>query len=183
MAPERRKQLVLAALVGALALVLAYRLWPAASPPSSRAASARGQARAAAGHGPAAAPDVRIEALYAGRPRPGDVERNLFRFEEAAPPPRSPVAPQPPRPAPELPRPGPPAPPGAPPIPLKFVGFLQLPDTGEKIASLSDGRGVVLGHEGETVLGRYKIWRIGEDSIELSYLDGTGRTTIRLSGQ
>ena len=61
--------------------------------------------------------------------------------------------------------------------------LILLEAHGEKIASLSDGRGVVVGKEGEIVLGRYKIWRIGEESIELSYVDGTGRTTIRLSGQ
>jgi len=49
---------------------------------------------------------------------------------------------------------------------------------------LSDGIGqpehVV---EGGTALGQYKIWRIGVESIDISYLDGRGRQTIRLNGQ
>jgi hypothetical protein len=31
--------------------------------------------------------------------------------------------------------------------------------------------------------GRYKILRIGVESLDIAYLDGTGRRTIRLSGQ
>ena len=52
-----------------------------------------------------------------------------------------------------------------------------------KVAVLSDGRGApVYGKEGDTVLGQYKILRIGAESIEMAYLDGRGRQTIRLSG-
>jgi hypothetical protein len=32
------------------------------------------------------------------------------------------------------------------------------------------------------VLGQYRILRIGAESIEMSYLDGRGRQTIRLTG-
>jgi hypothetical protein len=53
----------------------------------------------------------------------------------------------------------------------------------KKIAVLSDGRGApVYGKEGDTVLGQYKILHIGVESIEMAYLDGRGRQTIRLSG-
>jgi hypothetical protein len=53
----------------------------------------------------------------------------------------------------------------------------------QKIAVLSDGRGAPLyGKEGDTVLGQYKILHIGAESIEMAYLDGRGRQTIRLSG-
>jgi hypothetical protein len=37
--------------------------------------------------------------------------------------------------------------------------------------------------EGDTVDGRYSLMRVGTDSIEMSYMDGRGRQTIRLSGQ
>ena len=47
---------------------------------------------------------------------------------------------------------------------------------------LSDGRGVYHGNEGDTILGQYRILRIGVESIEMSYLDGRGRQTIRLTG-
>ena len=56
---------------------------------------------------------------------------------------------------------------------------------GEKIALLSDGRGgpSIFGKEGDVIEGRYKIVRIGAESIEVAYLDGHGRQTIRLTGQ
>jgi hypothetical protein len=65
---------------------------------------------------------------------------------------------------------------------LKFIGVLETSNT-QKIAVLSDGRGAPLyGKEGDTVLGQYKILHIGVESIEMAYLDGRGRQTIRLSG-
>ena len=49
---------------------------------------------------------------------------------------------------------------------------------------LSDGRGgLMYGREGDTVDGRYRMLRVGTDSIEMAYVDGRGRQTIRLSGQ
>src|SRR5947207_1888819 len=92
-----------------------------------------------------------------------------------APPPRPVGGTQPP--------PPPPPPPPVPPIALKFIGVGDAPPPGKRVAVLSDGRGApVYGHEGETVLGQYRILRIGAESIEMSYLDGRGRQTIRLSG-
>jgi len=38
------------------------------------------------------------------------------------------------------------------------------------------------GIEGGTVAGRYRVLRIGAESIEMSYLDGRGRQTIRQTG-
>jgi hypothetical protein len=183
MAPERRKGLLLAALFLALALVVAYRLiLPQTAPADTSSSNGRGRGRTAPVEQTVTAPDVRIESLDQEHPRPGESDRNLFRFRAREAPPRpAPLTPvRPPQATTQ--RPAPPAASSTPAIALKFVGFLQT--HGERIAALSDGRGEpVLGKEGETVLGRYKIWRIGEESIELSYLDGTGRTTIRLSGQ
>ena len=49
---------------------------------------------------------------------------------------------------------------------------------------LSDGRGnVFYGKEGDTIEGRYRMVKIDREVIELSYVDGRGRQTIRLSGQ
>ena len=122
--------------------------------------------------------DVHLGALERDRVKPGESSRNLFRFRPKPAPP----APPPPRmvtaPAPVVPS-GPPPPP---PIPLKFIGIVE-PGAAQKLAVLSDGRGAPLyGKEGDTVLGQYKILRIGTESIEMSYLDGRGRQTIRLSG-
>ena len=72
---------------------------------------------------------------------------------------------------------GPPPPPPVPPIALKFITLIERPDRGEKIALLSDGRGgpSIFGKEGDVIEGRYKIVRIGTESIEVAYLDGHGR--------
>jgi hypothetical protein len=129
----------------------------------------------------AEAPDVHLEALDAERPKPDAGRRNLFRFKPKPPPPPPPAA---------LTRPGPaetaqaPAgPPPPPPIALKFIGIVDAGQSKKVVAILSDGRGSpVYGREGETVLGQYRILRIGTESIEMSYLDGRGRQTIRLTG-
>ncbi len=177
MAPERRKLLLLAALIIALAAMFALRVRPGTTTATPSTSNTRGRDRAAA---QVTAPDVHLEALDVEHPKPDEIDRNLFGFREAPPVRPSPAPSQPSQPPPA--RPGPTAPTGIAPISLKFVGFLGTED-GQKIASLNDGRGVVLGKEGTIVLGRYKIWRIGEESIEVSYVDGTGRTTIRLTGQ
>lgn len=177
MRESREKRLLLLLVLVAVAGA-AYRFWPggALSPPSSSAPRANGNA----GHGApsaTAAPDVRLRALNEERPKPGDGGRNLFRFQSRpAAATGRPAAVE--RPAP----PGPPPPPSIPPIPLKFIGVVEATLQSQKIAVLSDVRGVYYGHEGEVVEGRYRILRIGAESIEMSYLDGRGRQVIRLSG-
>ena len=66
-----------------------------------------------------------------------------------------------------------------------FVKSIEDFAAREKIALLSDGRGgpPIYGKEGDVIEGRYKIVRIGTESIEVAYLDGHGRQTIRLTGQ
>ena len=73
---------------------------------------------------------------------------------------------------------GPPPPPR---IALKFFGRLESKNG--LTAALSDARGVYYGREGDTIEGRYRILRIGVESIDLAYVDGRGRQTIRLTGQ
>lgn len=191
MEPKRRRELVLLALVvllGAGAYV-AVEGWPfgaggtsSGQPltsnqqgPQGRTASAE---RSAAG-GPEA-PDVHLEALDAERPKPEDAGRDLFRFKPKAPPPR-PAPTQPTRPVDAAPAPGGALPPPA--ITLKFIGIIDAGQSKKIVAVLSDGRGApVYGSEGETILGQYRILRIGTESIEMSYLDGRGRQTIRFTG-
>jgi hypothetical protein len=78
---------------------------------------------------------------------------------------------------------GPAQPPAVPPIPLKFIGLIGPTAEVPKIAVFSDGRGLPqYGKEGDIILGQFRIVRIGTESIEMSYLDGRGRQTIRLTG-
>ncbi len=181
METERRRQLLLAALVVVLA-VLAYRMWPAPSAPAVPASNERGSVRTARTTAPAPSTiDVHLQALSAERAKPVSAERDLFRFKPKAAPPPPPRLTQPPPVAP-VPT-GPPPPPPLPPIPYKFVGLVEVPGQSKRIAVLSDGRSApVFGREGDIIEGRYRIVQIGAESIEMEYLDGRGRQRIRLSG-
>jgi hypothetical protein len=51
-----------------------------------------------------------------------------------------------------------------------------------KIAALTDCRHTVQGVEGEVIEGQYRIVKIGVESLVIEYLDGKGRTTLRMTG-
>lgn len=168
-------------LFGVLALValgLIYRAWSSGAPaaPSRQAVRPATAARAAP---TMEAPEVHLKALDAERPKPGTGDRDLFRFNSEAPP--APSAPVTVGRRPDVP-PGPPSTPQLPPIAFKFIGIVETGDRSATIAVLSDGRSVFQGREGDIIEGRYRILRIGVESIEMAYLDGRGRQTIRLTG-
>ena len=190
-APARRPQswllILLAVAVGAL---IVYEMWPAAARPASPSNPPREQRKQAAGtSGSVGTPEslnVRLDELTGRPPAPEEAGRNPFRFYVKPPPP--------PPPPPPVPTPGdkgyvppqPPGPPpvvGPPPIPLKFFG--SVVKQGRKIAVFvpNDGRGMpVYAGEGETVLGQYRVVKIGEESVTVEYLDGRGRQMITLRG-
>jgi hypothetical protein len=186
MEAKRRREFALAALVVVLGagLYVGIAGWPFGTSAAPSAAS-NGQVRTArndrSGQAAPDAPDVHLEALDAERPKPDAARRNLFRFKPKPPPPPPPAPPVITRPAETASAPtGPPPPP---PITLKFIGIVDAGQSKKIVAILSDGRGSpVYGREGETVLGQYRILRIGTESIEMSYLDGRGRQTIRFTG-
>ncbi len=173
-------------LLGAVVVVLAfviYRMWPPTSAASAPSSNGRGGATAARQQqAPAvpAAPDVHLDVLNGERPRPAARERDVFRFKSKPPPPPPPAPPitqpsMPVNPAPS----GLPQPAQVPPITLKFVGTFGPP--AQKIAVLSDGRNPPFyGKEGDIIEGRYRILRIGVESVEIAYTDGRGRQTIRI---
>jgi hypothetical protein len=199
---KRRRELILLALVLLVFAAVATYQWRRIADEGTRPGAAA-PAAAAARRVPAGArltvPDVKLGALAAARnrPAPGPAERNLFRFQaKAAPPaaagggsgPGQPAAPgaagvpgAPGAPAGVAPdQPAPPPPP--PPITLKFIGIVAAPD--KKLAVLTDPatRDVFYGREGDIVDGRFRILKIGVESIEMAYVDGRGRQSIRLSG-
>jgi hypothetical protein len=126
--------------------------------------------------------NVRLQQLDEAAPDVGDTERNPFRFQPKAPPPPppSPSGMQKSGPLPTV--APPPVDPGPPPIPLKFIGVTEAPGVG-KIAALTDCKHTVQGVEGDVIEGRYKIVKIGVESLIIENIDGTGRTTLRMSGQ
>jgi hypothetical protein len=189
---RRRRQLVLlAVLTVILGGLVVFVLVPALSggavappPPVPQATAPQPGASAQPGRRREVV-DVHLERLEAKAADPVDGGRNPFRMGAAArtqgpgageAPSQPVVAPGPPAPA------GPPPPPSVPPIPFRFVGIVTGPGA-RKMAVLSDGRIVVHGSEGQEIDGRYRIVKIGEESIQVEHLDGRGRQTIRLSGQ
>ena len=158
------------------------RMWSGGAP----AAPTRSQTQTRAGtdqDGPIdpAELDVRLEALDASRPGQGAMERNPFRFQPKAPPPNAsgpaqPYVPPPPLPEQKL------NAPQTPPIPLKLMGFVTLPG-GQTVAALSDCKGATFhGAEGGIVDGQYRIVKIGIESIQIEYVNGKGRQTLRVDG-
>lgn len=171
--------------VGA-ALLVAVMMARDNEPGDTVAAPARRGAGPAAAAGTIPVSDVKLELLQRTRPELEDAERNLFRFQ-ARPAPAAPPGPRAQAPAavPVAPPVAVPSgPPPLPPIPVRFIGLVDAPTQAGRVAIFSDGRGNTLsGKEGDIIEGRYKVLKISPDAAELSYIDGRGRQTIRLSGQ
>jgi hypothetical protein len=182
----RSRLLLVAGLVVAFALVAALAMRYARPGGGATAASTPAAAQAAGGGagGALELAVVQLEELEAAPPEIAEGGRDVFRFRPQAPPPRP--GPGPGGPAALRPAPTPPAaarPAGPPPIDLKFIGLIDAPAQGGQVAVLSNGRFVFYGHEGDTIDGRYRIVRIGLESIEMARLDGDDRQTIRLTGE
>ena len=193
----QRPRPVFLGLAGAVvAVLIVWAVWPAASQSPASSNQTRVQQRApaaqAATTGRAAAPvdgtqpgqlAVRLGDLKQPPPEPDDAGRNPFRFyvKPPPPPPPPPKYVPPPPPPPVDPNAPPPPPPPPPPIPLKFIGTLEQGKT--RVAMLSDGRGLPqYAPEGATVLGQYRVVKIGVESVVMEYLDGRGRQTIPMRG-
>lgn len=139
---------------------------------------------------------VRLESLEPVPVAP-EGRRNLFRFGMKPVPP----APPPPVQLPPPPAPAPPRPTGPPPIPLKALGrqvipvpagVITDPVTGKPVQQVEHRTIVTLKDpatglvreavEGQVVFGRYKLLKIGQQSVEMSYLDGSGYIRIPIGG-
>jgi hypothetical protein len=124
--------------------------------------------------------DLDLDRLQTEGGKLPESERDPFRFRTKPAPPPAAAKVQAPPPAfvPQEPT-GPPPPP---PIPLKFIGIFTI--RGARVAAFSDGQGnTFTAKEGDSVEGRYRLLRVATDSVDLAYLDGRGRQTIRLTGQ
>ena len=118
--------------------------------------------------------------------------RSLFEFSQAPPPP-PPKAPEAkilpkaarrfmgPLPAPP---PAPPTPaykPQAPPIPLRFFGYVTGAHGGSRRAFFLEGEEIHVASEGELVKKRYKVVRIGVNSVIMEDTQFEGRQTLQLA--
>jgi hypothetical protein len=122
----------------------------------------------------------------------GGSGRNIFEFGAAPPPPAAVKPPEPkiiPKPIAatsppiELAKPVDPPKPQAPPIPLKFYGFISTPRGADRRGFFLDGEDIVVAAEGETIKQRYKVVRIGLNSVEMEDLQFQQRQTLRLEEQ
>jgi hypothetical protein len=113
----------------------------------------------------------------------GEVGRNPFTYGARPAPPPPPSRPGPP--------PGmvsgpvaPPVPQGPPPIALKLTGITTAQQGDRPMVSLKDpvSNALFQAFEGDIVDGRYRVVKVGTQSVVLSYVDGTGTRTISLGG-
>ena len=178
--PERRAQLTrLGVMVVILAALSFYQFgWspaavpPAAAPPTSAASS--GSITATTLPTPIGLEKLNVvtEDAAAGR--------NPFGYGQRPLPPPPPVvqAPPPPPPVPQ----GPPPVPQPPDIPLKLIGLNTLRTGDPSVATLKDTQtnAVYFAVEGQIVDGRFKLAKVGQTSVIVSYLDGSGQKMLPL---
>jgi hypothetical protein len=113
--------------------------------------------------------------------------RNLFQFGAAPPPEKleAKIIPKKPDTAaaaltpsqPEEVKPA--APPPPPPIPLQFYGFSSLRQ-GAKRAFFLDGEEILVAGEGEVIKGRYRVVRIGVNSVVMEDIPNKSQQTLRI---
>ena len=116
--------------------------------------------------------------------------RNLFQFS-AAPPPPAPK--DDPKIMPKIPgqiaqgetqpdevKPAEPVKPPPPPITLKYYGYSTPRGSTRRTAFFLDGEDIFMAAEGETVKRRYKVVRIGVNSVEMEDLESKSRQTLPL---
>lgn len=187
------RMFVLAALTVVAAVVLAVSIWPGRTADTQGSGQTQVPAGGVAAQDPAVPQPLAFDRMQAERAAPAN-RRDLFRFGAAAPDPVSETGGQPGQPgqagqsgrgrrgtaAPE-PVEQPQMPPAPPPIPLRFVGLLE-DRAGRRIAALSDGRYTYNAREGDVIEGRWRVVKIGEESLVIERIDGTGRQTIRKAG-
>lgn len=79
---------------------------------------------------------------------------------------------------------GPPPPQGPPPIGLTLSGITMPTPGGRTLVTLRDPatNTVYVAREGEIIDGRYRVVKVGLESVVVSYVDGSGSRTIPLGG-
>ena len=105
--------------------------------------------------------------------------RDLFRESLPPTPPPKRQDPIPDR----TPPPPPPIPPPSLPANMKFFGYGTVPNGASKRAFLTDGEEVYIVGEGDTLLGRFRILRIGNGTLEFEEIDGGRRNSVPMDEQ
>jgi hypothetical protein len=116
--------------------------------------------------------------------------RNIFQYGAAPPPPAPPKPIELPKAPPKIainqppataPPPGPPPAPQAPPMTFKYYGYKVSKSDGRKEAFLLDGDDIIIAGEDDPVKrGRYKVVRIGVNSITIEDTQFKSTQTLQL---
>ena len=194
---ESRNKLIVAGVLGGLALILLVRaFWsgggaptpttaassvvpgPITPPSTTRKSSQRAKTvvkQTAAPH--SLDPELRYDWLRASEDTKYEGKgRNIFSSQAPIPEPIASASPD----KNETVDTGPPQPPPPPPINLKFFGFASKPGEAKKVF-LSQGEDVFIASEGETVDRRYKVVRISPMSVEIEDEMNNNRQSIPLT--
>jgi hypothetical protein len=108
--------------------------------------------------------------------------RNIFSRE--LPPPPPPPHSDKPKPEPSGPKfEPPPPPPTCPTLPVKFFGYGTVPNGTVRLAFFSDGQEVLVVAEGELLMNRFRILRIGNANLEFEEISTGLRCTAPLEEQ
>jgi len=111
--------------------------------------------------------------------------RNIFQFGQAPvklpPEPTIKLASTAPKPAAPAPPPPPPGPPPPPPINLRYYGFTSVAGTAAKTAFFLDGEDILVAKEGETLKRRYRVVRIGTNSVVMEDTESKHQQTLPLA--
>lgn len=176
--PERRRQLTQLALLLLGLLLVAWYQWPQAAPAVPASNVPTGQPRAVAALTLPA--PVRLGDLGDAPPETA-IGRNPFGFGERVVPRETSDVRQTMRPVEPL-EIGPPVPQGPPPIALRLTGLMVGPTTDRTMATLKDPATGTLFHgfEGDVLDGRYRLVKVGTQSVVVSYVDGSGMRTLGL---
>ena len=181
--PQRTRQLTLLGIL--VTVLLVYWVYqPGAPPPRTSTASSGGAAQPAiakpgTASGSILPPSLKLSTLGQPGENP-DTGRNPFRFGAPPPPPAPPPQPYVPPPIDTTPPPPPPLPPWPPPIQLTLLGLWEDVVTKTRGATLSDPKTGAQYQviQGSTIDGRYKVLKIGEQTVTVAYLDGSGQKTL-----
>lgn len=169
-----RNVIFLLGLVALLAVVNIYRR--PSSTPSPLQPAQKASARAAR-NAPPPIPDaeLHVDQLAAGgQTRAADIRRNIFEYGSrpvAATPRLARAKAEPDRPA---------APPPPPPSPLRFYGYAEGSRGGPRRVLLTDGEGVFVARQGDTIAGRYRVVSVTDRAVEVEEVAGQHHWVVPL---
>ena len=68
-------------------------------------------------------------------------------------------------------------------LPVKFFGYGQVPASGQRRAFFTNGEDIYIVSEGETLLGQFRVLRIGNTNLEFEVISSGRRGSVILEEQ